>query len=151
MKCTMCRLCSHADIKFAGRVIQKRVGRNGRHATRTSIVQSDTKGSERYQNVEQAICDMRHVAWAKVSKKVFSLAYLEVRDRKLVYMRTFVDRQQFMARPNVIGRRNVRPNAWGDIWRLTLQRHAPGALGARKRGSIARTHCPCTRCKDFFC
>ena len=40
MKCTMCRICSHADIKFACRVIRKLVGRKGRHATLTSKVQS---------------------------------------------------------------------------------------------------------------
>ena len=147
----MCRLCSHEDIKFAGRVIRKLVGRNRGHGTRTSIVQSDTKSSERYQNVEQAICDMRHVAWAEVSKKVFRLAYQEVRDGKMVFMRTFVDRQQSRARPNVIGRRNVRQNARGDVCRLTLQPGAPGVVCARKRGLIAQAHCPCALRKVFFC
>ena len=147
----MCRLCSHEDIKFAGRVIRKRIGRNRGRGTRTSIVQSDTKSLERYRNVEQAIYDMRHVAWAEVSKKVFRLAYREVRDGKMVHMRTFVDRQQSRARPNVIGRRNVRQNARGDVCRLKLQPGAPGVVCARKRGSIARAHCPGALRKVFFC
>ena len=72
--------------------------------------------------------------------KVFTLAYLKVRDGEMVYMRIFVDRQQSRALLNVIGRKmldQMRGATYGDsrcnlvhlaLWAHASEGQSPGRI-----------------------